>query len=160
MNGDTLGLSTMLLIWLAVTIAATVMLSASAFGRKLYAVGTNARAALLAGVRVRRVLVVPYVVSGASAALTGVLLLGFLGQAFVNIGDTYLFSSAVAVAVGGASILGGKGHYIGTVAGAIILTLIVANLNLLSLGQSAVDISYGVILLATVYLATIQLGRR
>jgi ribose transport system permease protein len=150
----------MLLIWAAVTVAATVLLSLSTFGRKLYAVGTNTRAALLAGIRVRRVLVVPYVVSGASAALTGVLLLGFLGQAFVNMGDEYLFSSAVAVAVGGASILGGRGHYIGTVAGAIILTLIVANLNLLSLGQSAVDISYGVILLATVYLATIKLGRR
>ena len=88
------------------------------------------------------------------------LLLGFLGQAFINMGDEYLFSSAVAVAVGGASILGGKGHYIGTVAGAIILTLIAPNLNLLSLGESAVDISYGVILLATVYLATIRLGRR
>ncbi len=134
------------------------MLSASSFGRKLYAVGTNSRAALLAGIRVRRVLVIPYVVSGAGAALTGVLLLGFLGQAFINMGDEYLFSSAVAVAVGGASILGGKGHYIGTVAGAIILTLIAANLNLLSLGESAIDISYGVILLATVYLATIRLG--
>jgi len=66
----------------------------------------------------------------------------------------------VAVAVGGASILGGKGHYLGTVAGAIILTLIAANLNLLSLGQSAIQISYGLILLGAVYLATIQLGRR
>jgi ribose transport system permease protein len=159
-DGNTLGLSTMLLIWIGVAIVASVVLSLTAFGRKLYAVGTNARAALLAGVRVRRVLVVPYVVSGASAALTGVLLLGFLGQAFVNMGDEYLFSSAVAVAVGGASILGGKGHYIGTVAGAIILTLIAANLNVLSLGESAIDISYGVILLATVYLATVRLGRR
>ena len=158
-DGNTLGLSTMLLIWLGITVFATVLLSLSTFGRKLYAIGTNARAALLAGVRVRRVLVVPYVVSGASAALAGVLLLGFLGQAFVNMGDEYLFSSAVAVAVGGASILGGKGHYIGTVAGAIILTLIVANLDLLSLGESAVQISYGLILLATVYLATIRLGR-
>jgi ribose transport system permease protein len=159
-DGNTLGLSTMLLIWIGVALVGSVLLSLTAFGRKLYAVGTNARAALLAGVRVRRVLVVPYVVSGASAALTGVLLLGFLGQAFVNMGDEYLFSSAVAVAVGGASILGGKGHYIGTVAGAIILTLIAANLNVLSLGESAIDISYGVILLATVYLATVRLGRR
>ncbi len=159
-DGNTIGVSTMLLIWLALTVAATVLLSISSFGRKLYAIGTNARAALLAGIRVKRVLVVPYVVSGAGAALTGVLLLGFLGQAFVNMGDDYLFSSAVAVAVGGASILGGKGHYIGTVAGAIILTLIVANLNLLSLGESAIDISYGLILLATVSLATIRLGRR
>jgi ribose transport system permease protein len=159
-NGDTLGVSTMLLIWIAIAALATVALSLSAFGRKLYAVGTNPAAARLAGVNVKRVLVIPYVVSGAGAAVTGVLLLGFLGQAFITMGDVYLFSSAVAVAVGGASILGGKGHYIGTVAGAIILTLITANLNLISLGQSAIDIAYGVILLVTVYLATLRLRRR
>ena len=159
-NGNTLGLSTMLLIWIGVAVIATALLSVTSFGRKLYAVGTNPLAALLAGVNTKRILVVPYVVSGASAAVTGVLLLGFLGQAFINMGDDYLFSSAVAVAVGGASILGGKGHYVGTVAGAIILTLIAANLNLLSLGESAIQISYGLILLATVYVATIRLGRR
>jgi ribose transport system permease protein len=158
-DGDTFGISTMLLIWIGVTAVATVILTYSTFGRKLYAVGTNPTAAMLAGIRVKRVTVVPYAISGIGAALTGVLLLGFLGQAFVNMGDEYLFASAVAVAVGGASILGGKGHYLGTVAGAIILTLIAANLNLLSLGESAIQISYGLILLATVYLATIQLGR-
>jgi len=109
---------------------------------------------------VRRVLLVPYIVSAIGGAFTGVLLLGFLGEAFVNIGDEYLFSSAVAVAVGGASILGGSGHYIGTVAGAIILTLIAANLQLLSLGTAALQISYGLILLGTVYLAGLRLGRR
>jgi ribose transport system permease protein len=150
----------MLLIWVGIAALATVLLSLSAFGRKLYAVGTNPAAARLAGVNVKRVLVVPYVVSGAGAAVTGVLLLGYLGQAFITMGDVYLFSSAVAVAVGGASILGGKGHYIGTVAGAIILTLITANLNLISLGESAIDIAYGVILLVTVYLATLRLRRR
>jgi ribose transport system permease protein len=158
-NGNTLGVSTMLLLWLGIAIFATVLLSWSSFGRKLYAVGTNPPAARLAGVDVRRVLVIPYVVSGAGAALTGVLLLGYLGQAFITMGDTYLFSSAVAVAVGGASILGGKGHYVGTVAGAIILTLITANLNLISLGTSAIDIAYGVILLATVYLATLRVRK-
>ena len=114
----------------------------------------------LAGVNVRRVLVVPYVISAIGGALTGVLLLGFLGQAFVNIGDEYLFSSAVAVAVGGASILGGSGHYIGTVAGAIILTLIAALCQLLSLGTAALQISYGLILLVTVFIASLRVSRR
>jgi ribose transport system permease protein len=159
-NGNTISLSTDLLIWLMVIAAATIVLSFSVFGRKLYAVGTNPTAAFLAGVNVRRVLLVPYIVSAIGGAFTGVLLLGFLGEAFVNIGDEYLFSSAVAVAVGGASILGGSGHYIGTVAGAIILTLIAANLQLLSLGTAALQISYGLILLGTVYLAGLRLGRR
>lgn len=159
-NGNTISMSTQLLIWVAVTIFATILLSWSVFGRRLYAVGTNPLAAYLAGTNVRRILVVPYVISAIGAALTGVLLLGFLAQAFVNIGDEYLFSSAVAVAIGGASILGGRGHYIGTVAGAIILTLIVANLQLLSLGTAAVQISYGVILLGTVYIAGLRVARK
>lgn len=159
-NGNTLSVPTNVLIWLAITICATILLTWSVFGRKLYAIGTNPVAAFLAGVNIKRILVVPYAISGVTAALAGVLLLGFYGQAFVNIGDEYLFSSAIAVAVGGVSILGGRGHYIGTVAGAIILTLITADLNLLSLGTSAVQISYGVILLVTVYLTSQGLGRR
>jgi ribose transport system permease protein len=159
-NGDTLAIPNQVLIWIAAAAFATVLLSWSRYGRKLYAVGTNPVAAYIAGVNVKRVLVVPYAVSGVTAACAGVLLLGFLGQAFVNMGDEYLFSSAIAVAVGGASILGGRGHYIGTVAGAVILTLITANLNLRSMGTSAVQISYGLILLGTVYLATLRLRRR
>jgi ribose transport system permease protein len=75
-------------------------------------------------------------------------------------GNDYLFSSAVAVAVGGASILGGNGHYIGTVAGAILLTLIAALLPLFSLGTAALQISYGVILIATVFLASVRTRRQ
>jgi ribose transport system permease protein len=159
-DGDTLHVPNTVILWIAVTALTTILLSWSIFGRKLYAVGTNPLAAFLAGINVKRVLVVPYIISGMSAALAGLLLLGFYGQAFTNMGDEFLFASAIAVAVGGASILGGRGHYIGTVAGAIILTLITANLDLLSLGQAAVDISYGVILLLTVLLASSRLGRR
>ena len=158
-NGNTFGFPTQVIVWLIVAAMTTIALSWGVFGRRLYAVGTNPTAALLAGVDIRRVLVIPYAVSGVTAALAGVLLLGFLGQAFVNMGDEYLFSSAIAVAVGGASILGGRGHYLGTVAGALILTLITADLNLFSLGTAAVQISYGVILLGTVYLATLRSRR-
>ena len=159
-TGKTFGLSNQILVWAGVTLLATVLLTWTTFGRRLYAVGTNATAAYLAGVKVRRVLVVPYVISAVGGALTGVLLFGYLGQAFVNMGDDYLFSSAVAVAVGGASILGGNGHYIGTVAGAIVLTLIAGLLPLFSLGTAALQISYGVILLATVFFASVRLTRR
>lgn len=159
-DGDTFAIPNMVLIWIVVIVVVTMMLSWSVFGRKLYAVGTNPVAAYLAGVNVKRVLLMPYIVSGMSAAFAGILLLGFYGEAYTNMGDDFLFASAIAVAVGGASILGGRGNYIGTVAGALILTLITADLDLLSLGQAAVDISYGVILLLTVLLAGLGLERR
>ena len=107
-DGDTLSIPNTVLVWIAVAAFATVLLSWSVFGRKIYAVGTNPVAAYLAGVNVKRVLLVPYIISGMSAALAGVLLLGFYGQAFTNMGGDFLFASAIAVAVGGASILGGR----------------------------------------------------
>jgi ribose transport system permease protein len=153
------GVPVIVVIWIVVAIIACVLLSATGFGRRLYAVGTNARAAELAGVHVQRVMVVPYVVSALGAALAGLLLMGFNGQAFLTMGDPYLFSSAVAVAVGGASILGGSGHYAGTIAGAIVLTLIASLLPLFNLGAAWLQIAYGVILLATVYLAGLARAR-
>ena len=151
-----LGIPVILLCWIAVAVIAVVLLSSTTFGRRLYAVGTNASAARLAGVRVRRVLLVPYVASALGASLAGLLLMGFTGQAFLTMGDPYLFTGAVAVAVGGTSILGGSGHYVGTIAGALILTLVSALLPLFWTSAAGVQIADGVILLGAVYAA----GRR
>jgi ribose transport system permease protein len=159
-TGQALGVPTLVWIWIVVIFIGWGLLSLTTFGRRLYAIGTNRRAAQLAGVRVRRTLVVPYVISAVGAAGTGLLLMGFTGQAFLTMGDPYLFSSAVAVAVGGASILGGSGNYIGTVGGALVLTLVASLLPLFSLGTAWLSIAYGVILLATVYAASLNLSRR
>jgi ribose transport system permease protein len=139
--------------------AMTIFLGWTTVGRRLYAVGTNDVAARLAGISAQRLLVLPYVISSLAAAVTGWLVLGFLGQAFVNMGDEYLFSSAIAVAIGGASILGGRGNYVGTVAGAIVLALVAAILPMFSMGTAALKISYGAILLATVILGRHDRGR-
>jgi ribose transport system permease protein len=159
-TGMWLGVPTLVWIWIVVIFVGWGLLSLTTFGRRLYAIGTNRRASQLAGVRVRRTLVIPYVVSAVGAAGTGLLLMGFTGQAFLTMGDPYLFSSAVAVAVGGASILGGSGNYIGTVGGALVLTLVASLLPLFSLGTAWLSIAYGVILLVTVYAASLNLSRR
>jgi ribose transport system permease protein len=158
--GSTFGVPTDILIWIVVIAIGLALLSWTTFGRQLYAIGTNRSAAFLAGVPVKRILVVPYVISAVGAALAGLLVMGYTGQAFLTMGDQYLFSAAVAVAVGGASILGGEGHYVGTVAGALILTLVAAILPLFGLGTADIQISYGIILLATVFLASFRLSRR
>ena len=152
-GGSLLGLSNLLWIWIIVAVIATILLSFTTFGRRIYATGTNSRATYLAGINVRLTTVGPYVISALCGGLAGILLLGFYGLAFSSMGDTYLFSSAVAVAIGGASLLGGRGHYLGTIAGALILTLIPALLALLSIGPAANSIVYGVILLFAVFLA-------
>ena len=149
-----LGVPKQVLIWAVIAVVMSVVLSRGTLGRRLYAIGTNSTAAFLAGNNVRRALIVPYVVSALCGALSGILLMAFTGCAYFTLGDPYLFATAAAVAVGGASILGGSGHYIGTVAGALVLTLMVSLLTLLDVGQAWLNIAYGLILLGALLVAT------
>ncbi len=138
------------LIWLALALAATVLLARTAFGRHLYAVGSNPAVAGLSGVPTRRTTVLTYAASGLTAALAGILLPGYTGQAYLGMGDPYLFTSVAAVAIGGGSILGGSGSYLGTVAGALILTILTGLLPALNLSSGALLVVYGAVILATV----------
>jgi ribose transport system permease protein len=156
----TVGIPNLLWIWSAFFLVGVVLLSGTTLGRRLYGIGTNRSAAYFAGVNVRRTLVLPYVFSAVGAAGAGVLYMGYNGQAFLSMGDPYLFASAAAVAVGGASILGGNGHYVGTVAGALVLTLLSALLVLFNLGTGYLLISYGAVLLIAVFIANVKLLRR
>ncbi len=147
------------LVWLALTALATVALTWTTFGRHLYALGTNRTVALFSGIAVGRMTVATYVICGVTSAFAGILLTGYTGQAYLGMGDPFLFSSVAAVAIGGASILGGSGHYLGTVAGALILTVLAGLLPILNLNTAALQIIYGVVILVTVALATLP-GRQ
>jgi ribose transport system permease protein len=111
--------------------------------------------ARFSGIATSRVTVITYIVSGLAAALAGIVLTGYTGQAYLGMGDPYLFSSVAAVAIGGASILGGSGHYLGTVAGALILTVLAGLLPILNLNPAALQIIYGVVILVTVAASTL-----
>ena len=115
-------LAPIVLLWLGVGIAIILVLRYSTFGRQLYAVGSNPVAARLALVRPTAIWVSAFALSGACAGLAGLLLLRFSGSAFAGVGDPYLFLSVGAVVIGGTSLVGGRGGYAGTMAGAIILT--------------------------------------
>lgn len=71
-------------------------------------------------------------------------------------GDPFLFASVAAVAVGGAPLIGGSGHYIGTIAGALVLTVLADLLPILNLDPGALQIIYGVTILLTVAAATVR----
>ena len=138
------------LAWLA--------LARTPFGRKLYAVGTNATVARLSGVRAGRVTISAYVISALCSAVAGILLVGYVGQAYLGMGDSYLFTSVAAVIIGGASILGGSGNYFGTIAGALILTVLTSLLPILNLNPAALQVVYGAVILVTVIIASVRIG--
>ena len=116
-HGSVLGIPAALILWVVVIAAVSLLLSFTTFGRKTYAIGNNVKASYLAGVNVRLVTVLLYMLSGLFAALAGILLVGFGGQASLGMGDPYLFQSIAAVVIGGVYMLGGRGHYLGTAAG-------------------------------------------
>ena len=143
-------------LWLVVLVAATVVLSKTAFGRRLYATGLNQRVATFAGVNTQFVTVAVYMISSMAAALAGIALAGYVGQSYLGMGDPYLFASVAAVAIGGTSILGGSGNFVGTTAGALALAVLAALLPILGLQPAALEIVYGCVILGAVMLSSVR----
>jgi ribose transport system permease protein len=140
----------MLLVWVVLAVILVVIERRTTFGRFLYAVGSNRTVAALSGVPIVRTTITAYALSGTTAALAGILLCGYSRQAYLGMGDPYLFTSIAAVAIGGASILGGTGSYLGTIAGALVLTILTGVLPIFRLDIGALRIIYGLVILVTV----------
>lgn len=137
------------LVWLGVTLVLVALLGATTFGRRVYAVGNNPTVAHFSGIDVPWTLVAVYALSGLFSALAGILLTAYAEESYLGMGDAYLLPSVAAVVVGGTSILGGKGHYLGTVLGAILLTLLTTLLTVFNIPEAGRDILYGLVILAT-----------
>jgi ribose transport system permease protein len=141
-----------LILWALVSLMQYLILSRSGLGRKTYAVGNNEIAAYLSGVKTPRVLVMVFVLNGALNAIAGLLLAGNAGRSFNEMGDPFLLPAIAAVVVGGTSILGGSGKYIGTIAGVIIIRLLDGALNIVQVPPAAKDITFGLVILAMLFL--------
>jgi ribose transport system permease protein len=151
-HGVWLGIPAALWLWLVVILAVSFVLGFTRFGRATYAIGNNPRAAYLAGINVNLTVVFLYALSGIFSALAGILLVGFGGQASLGMGTPYLFQSIAAVVIGGVSILGGSGNYLGAAAGAASLTALVSVLLALNMPEYGRSIIYGVVILALLLL--------
>jgi ribose transport system permease protein len=151
------GLPVMLFVWLALAVIVLVVERRTSFGRYLYAVGSSRTVAQLSGVPVVGVTIMAYAISGLTAGIAGILLTGYAKQSYLGMGEPYSFTSIAAVAIGGASILGGSGSYLGTIAGALVLTLLTGVLPIFRLDAGALKIIYGAVILVTVAIASPQL---
>jgi len=146
--GHTLGIPNAFLTWLAVSAAMVFLLRRTVFGRYLYAIGNNERAVFLAGARVGRVIVGAFMLAGVLAAFAGLLLAGYANQAYQGMGNPYLMPTIAAVVIGGTSILGGRGSYAGTFAGALFITLLLSVLSVLQLPEAVRQMLFGLIIMA------------
>lgn len=124
-----------------------LMLARTPFGRRIYALGSNPRAAPLALIRPVAMWAAAFAVSAFFAAVTGVLLLGFTGSAYGAVGQPYLFQTIAAVVVGGTALVGGRGSYLGTVGGALVLTELNTLLIGLGLQPATVQAALGLVII-------------
>ena len=146
------GIPNAVLIWALVAAATVFLLTRTGFGRAVYGIGNRERAAYLSGVDTRRVVLIAFALCGGLSAFGGVLLAGYASKAAQSMGDVYLLPSIAAVVLGGTSILGGRGSYLGTVAGVILITLLQSILSVMQMPEAGRQIIYGVVIVAMLLL--------
>lgn len=150
MTGKIAGVTPIIFGLAIFVVLALLLLGRTAFGRRVYAVGNSELAARLSGVRTGRVIVSVYILSALCAAIVGILLAGFSGQASLGMGDDYLLPSIAVVVVGGTLITGGRGHYLGMVGGALLLTAMQTLLAGTALPFAFRSVFFGLVILAAV----------
>ena len=136
----------------ALALATGLMLRRSRLGRHLYAVGSNAEAARLSGIDVRRVTLFAYVLSGALAGLTGCVLMSRLVTAQPSEGLMYELDAIAAAVIGGTSLTGGIGTVSGTVIGAFVIGILRNGLNMTGVSAFVQQIIIGLVILVTVWI--------
>jgi ribose transport system permease protein len=143
-------LTPIVLLMVVFVVAAVLLLGRTPFGRRVYGIGNGLRAARLSGIGVERTLILVYMLSAVCAAVVGIMLTGFSGQASLGMGDDYLLPSIAVVVVGGALITGGRGHYLGMLGGVLLLTALQMLLAGTTLPYATRAILYGLVVLGAV----------
>jgi ribose transport system permease protein len=149
----TFGIPNALFVWLAVSLIVVIILQRMALGRYIYAIGNKEAAAYLSGVNTRMVTVICFALCGLTAGIAGVLLAGYSQKAYQGMGDAYLLPSIAAVVIGGTNILGGRGRYVGTLVGVILIVLLNSVLSIMEMPEAGRQVIYGgvIILMLLVY---------
>lgn len=142
-----LGIPVAIFVWAALSIVIAAILSRTAFGKSIYATGNREAASYLSGIRTRWVIVGAFVISGLCAALAGVLLAGYSAKAYQGMGNAYLLPAIAAVVIGGTHILGGRGRFIGTVVGVILIVLLNSVLSIMQMPEAGRQIIYGLVII-------------
>jgi ribose transport system permease protein len=133
-------------------------LQVTVFGKRIFAIGDNPRAAALAGVRVAATRIAAFVISALSAVTGGIMLGGF-GGVSVGVGSGLALQAIAACVIGGVQLMGGRGTVVGAIAGALSLFALFTLLNLVGLPQPLKDTAQGLILISAVASGAYRLRR-
>jgi erythritol transport system permease protein len=154
--GSILGIP--MVIWIMVLFAAVAAFVASKtpFGRQIYAVGGNERAAELSGIYVNRIKMAVYMICGLCAAMTGLITASQLVAAHPAVGESYELNAIAAVVLGGTSLAGGRGTIWGTIVGALVIGVLTNGLVLLGVQEFWKKVITGLVIILAVVLDQLQ----
>lgn len=149
-QGTTLGINNLICITIVVFVIAFVVLKWTDFGRQIYAVGSNADAAKISGIRIDRVKILVYTINGAIAGLCGSMLVGYYATAQPNMAVNSEMDVIAACVIGGVSLDGGQGSAVGVLLGAITIAIIGKSLSMVGINAFWQQSLKGGIILAAV----------
>ncbi len=155
-QGQTFGIPNPFLIALATYAIGWVLMTRTAFGKKVYAVGANRTVAMLSGIRADRVKIMSLVIVGLASSFAGNLLLSRIGAIQADTARGLEFEVIAAVVIGGTSLYGGQGNILRTIIGVIIIALIRNFLNLSRIDIFWQDFATGAIIVVAVLLDALQ----
>ena len=142
-----LGVPVAIFVWAGVCVIIAAILSRTSFGKAVYATGNREAAAYLSGIRTNWVIIGAFAISGLCAAAAGVLLAGYSAKAYQNMGTPYLLPAIAAVVIGGTHILGGRGRFLGTIVGVVLIVLLNSVLSIMQMPEAGRQIIYGSVII-------------
>lgn len=145
------GLPNAVLITGVLAIIAFFVLGKTLLGRYTFAIGSNEEATRLSGVNTRRWLVLIYVFAGTFTGIAGVVMASRLDSAQPQLGMGYELQAIAAVIIGGTSLMGGRGSILGTVIGALIMSVLINGLRIMSIQTEWQNVVVGIVILIAVF---------
>ena len=149
-QGYIVGIPFPVIIMFIVFIVLYVLLHKTAFGKSVYAIGGNEKAAYISGVKLNKVKIIIYSISGIMASISGLIITSRLSSAQPTAGASYEMDAIAAVVLGGTSLSGGKGRILGTLIGALIIGVLNNGLNIIGVLAFWQQVVKGVVILIAV----------
>ena len=149
-NGSLLGIPMPIIVMAVVFLCGYFVLNHTTLGRRFFATGANIETAKMSGIRVDRIIIAAYVISGFLAALAGLVLIAYTNGSEARIGDSYLLPVLAVVVMGGTSLSGGQGNLLGTLVAALIMAVIHNGMNILAVPAIWQSLVVGLLIIGTV----------